>query len=169
MVLSIPQTNAAKTWIQNHLYFLAPFHLLVAMSVLSPKWRRRSNMWCDRQPGSQPSISANGNDLFAGLGGEVWGWGLWGAVARMILTGFACLPSCRREGGWRKGLRGNRWSLMAPLMLLWPFGLSSWARWNLLAVGEPRAGDFLFSFRLWIVIVRTLQPSFIKKIKLKIP
>lgn len=27
-------------------------------------------MWCDRQPGSQPSISANGNDLFAGLGGR---------------------------------------------------------------------------------------------------
>lgn len=49
-------------------------------------------MWCDRQPGSQPSISPNGNDLFAGFGG-----GIAGCEARMILTGFACLPSHRRE------------------------------------------------------------------------
>lgn len=44
-------------------------------------------MWCDRQPRSQPSISANEHDLFAGLGAV-------GCERRMILTGlFAFLPS----------------------------------------------------------------------------
>lgn len=38
-------------------------------------------MWCDRQPGSQPSISANEHDLFAGLGAV-------GGGRRMILTGL---------------------------------------------------------------------------------
>lgn len=50
-------------------------------------------MWCDRQPGSQPSISANEHDLFAGLGGGGVG-GAVGCERRMILTGlFAFLPS----------------------------------------------------------------------------
>lgn len=38
-------------------------------------------MWCDRQPGSQPFISANEHDLFAGLRAV-------GGGRRMILTGL---------------------------------------------------------------------------------
>lgn len=33
-----------------------------------------------------------------------------GCVARKILTGFACLPSCRREEGWKGSCEGNKWS-----------------------------------------------------------
>lgn len=48
-------------------------------------------MQCDRQPGSEPSISANEHDLFAGLGAV-------GCERRMILTGlFAFLPSFSLE------------------------------------------------------------------------
>lgn len=56
-------------------------HILFEMSDLSPQRLRRGNMWCDRQPGSQPSISANEHDLFAGLGAV-------GGGRRMILTGL---------------------------------------------------------------------------------
>lgn len=49
-------------------------------------------MWCDRQPGSQPSISANEHDLFARMATV-------GCERRMILTGlFAFLPSFSLEG-----------------------------------------------------------------------
>jgi len=59
-------------------------------------------MWCDRLLGSQPLISANGHNLFAGLG-AVW------CKARAILTGsFACLP--RAADG---EIPGNRWDKMA--------------------------------------------------------
>lgn len=50
-------------------------------------------MQCDSQPGSQLPISANGHDLFAGLGAVE-------SRARAILTAsFACLPSQRQESG----------------------------------------------------------------------
>lgn len=56
-------------------------------------------MCCDRQAGSQPYVSANGHDLFAGLGEVDCG-------LRMILTGlFACLPSCRQESDWRETIK----------------------------------------------------------------
>lgn len=102
---------------------------LVEMSVLSPKWLRRSSMWCDRQPGSQPPISANGHDLFAGLG-------VVGCEARTILTGsFACLPSCRQEGE----LQGNRWDVMASVIPPSLIGRRCCAKWSSAGCGWTKS------------------------------
>lgn len=69
-------------------------------------------MWCDRQPGSQPSISANEHDLFAGLGAV-------GGGRRMILKGlFAFLQSFGLQsvlGGSEEGTD----MMMAFIMLPW--------------------------------------------------
>lgn len=66
----------SKEWMQPNINMEpSPFlWLLVETSVLSPKWLRRSNMWCDRRPGSQPSISAETAWLICRAGGcGVWG------------------------------------------------------------------------------------------------
>lgn len=53
-------------------------------------------MWCDRQPGSQPPISANGHDLFAGLG-------LWGAGRRRDIDRIICMSAKSQAREWLKG------------------------------------------------------------------
>lgn len=58
-------------------------------------------MWCDRQPGSQPSISANGNDLFAGLGGGV-GCGSEDDIDRICMSAKLQARGWLEEGAQRE-------------------------------------------------------------------
>lgn len=88
-------------------------HPLVEMSVLSPEWLRRSSMRFDSQPRSQPPISANGHDLFAGLGavecrrGRYWQDHL-----------HVCQVTGRRVAEGE--LQGNRWDVMGSIIPPWP-------------------------------------------------
>lgn len=105
----------SKEWMQPNINMEpAPFlWLLVEMSVLSPKWLRRSNMWCDRRPGSQPSISAETAWLICRVGG----CGVWGEDD---IDGIICMSAKLQAREWLQGsYGGNRWDVMASAMFPW--------------------------------------------------
>lgn len=66
-------------------------------------------MWCDRQPGSQPSISPNGNDLFAGLGR-----GHCGVCGKDDIDRICMSAKLQARGRLEGSCEGNKWSLMKP-------------------------------------------------------
>lgn len=95
VLLIIPWIDAAK-YKAAALLPLTLMHPLVEMSVLSLQWLRGGNMWCDSQPGSQPFISANGHDLFAGFGGG-------GVQTEGCTDSFICMSAKSTAEEWLKG------------------------------------------------------------------